>query len=71
MRRQFLGIEKQNLHGGLCLTDPPVISFDRESHLNVLLCDSGEFNDKINKEITLRIIPNSADNHGVAEGAHG
>ena len=71
MRRQFLGSEKHNLHDGLCLADPPVISFDRESHLNVLLCDSGEFNDKTNKEKILHIIPNRADNHGVAEEVHG
>ena len=46
-------------------------SFDRESQLNVLLYGSDEFNVKMNKEIVLRIIPNRADNTGVAEGAHG
>ena len=51
LRRQFLASERHNLHDDLCLRDSPVISFDRESHLNVLLYGSDEFNDKINKEI--------------------
>ena len=36
-----------------------------------LLYGSYEFNDKINKEIILRIISNRADDTRVAEGAHG
>ena len=51
LRRQFLACERHNLHDDLCLRDSPVISFDRESHLNVLLYRSDEFNNKINKEI--------------------
>ena len=58
---------KDNLHDDLCLTDPPVIIFDGESQLNALLYGSDEFNDKINKEILLRIIPNRADDTGVVE----
>ena len=42
--------------------------FDRESLLNALRYGSDEFNDKINKEILLRIIPSRADDTGVAEG---
>ena len=43
----------------LCLTDPPVLSFDEESPLNVLLHGS-EFNNKVNREMLLHIIPNLA-----------
>ena len=53
LRCQFLASERQ---------------FDGESLLNALLYGSDEFNDKINKEILLRIIPNRADDTGVAEG---
>ena len=67
---QFLAREGHNLHDGLCLIDHRVISFDGESQLNVLLYGSDEFNDKINKEIVLCIIPNGADDTVVAEGAH-
>ena len=38
--------------------------------LNVLLYGSHELNNKINKEIIFRIIPNRADDTGVCEGAH-
>ena len=48
LRCQFLASERRNLHNDLCLIDPPVISFDGESQLNVLLYGSDEFNDKIN-----------------------
>ena len=68
LRCQFLDNERHNLHDDLCLIDPPVITFDGESQLNVLLYGSDEFNDKINKEIVLRIIANRADDIGVAEG---
>ena len=44
---------------------------DRESQLNVLSYGSDEFNDKINEEIILRIIANTADDTGLAEGVHG
>ena len=71
LRCQFLASERHNLHDDLFLIDPPVVSFDGESQLNVLLYGSDGFNDKINKEIVLRIIPDRADNTGVAEGAHG
>ena len=72
LRCQFLASERHNLHDDLCLIDPAVISFDREYHLNVLLYGSlHDFNDKINKEIILCIIPNRADHTGVAEGTHG
>ena len=71
MRCQFLASERHNHHADLFLIDPPVVSFDGESQLNVLLYGSDGFNDKINKEIVLRIIPDRADNTGVAEGAHG
>ena len=54
----ILGSERHNLHDNLCLTDSPVICFDRESLLNVLLYCSDEFNDKIKIEILLPIIPN-------------
>ena len=70
MRCQFLVSERDNLHDNLCLIDPPVISFDEESKLNVLLHGSDELNDKISKEIVIRIIPNMANNTRVAEGAH-
>ena len=65
---QFLASERHNLHDDLCLIDLLVINFDKESQLNVLLYGSDEFNNKINKEIILRIIPNRADNTGIAEG---
>ena len=71
MRCQFLESERHNHHDDLCLIDPPVISFDGESLLNILLCDSDEFNDKINKAIVICIIPNRIDDAGVPEGAHG
>ena len=54
----ILGSERHNLHDNLCLTDSPVICFDRESLLNVLLYCSDEFNDKIKIEILLPIITN-------------
>ena len=60
---QFLASERHNR-----LIDLLVINFDKESQLNVLLYGSDEFNNKINKEIILRIIPNRADNTGIAEG---
>ena len=47
---------KDNLHDDFCLIDPPVIRFDVESQLNVLLYGSGEFNDKINKEIHFSVL---------------
>ena len=47
---------KDNLHNDFCLIDPPVILFDVESQLNVLLYGSGEFNDKINKEIHFSVL---------------
>ena len=68
---QFLASERHNLHDDLCLIDPPVISFDGESQLNVLLYGWDEFNDKTNKEIVLRVIPNRAEDTMVAEGTHG
>ena len=68
MRCQFHFSERHNLHDDLCLIDPPVISFDGESLLNALLYGSDEFNDKINKEILLRITPSRADDTGMAEG---
>ena len=55
----------------LCLINPLAKSFNRESHLNVLLYGSDEFNDRIKKEIFLCILPNKVDDNGVAEGAHG
>ena len=67
---QFLASER-HLHDDLSLIDPPVISFDRESQLNVPLYGSDQFNDKTNKEMIFRIIPNRADDTGVAKGAHG
>ena len=66
-----LASERQKFHDDLCLIDPPVISFNGESQLNFLLYGSDEFNDKINKEIVIRIIPNRADDTRVAEGAYG
>ena len=48
LRCQFLASERHNLHDDLCLIDPPVISFDGESQLNVLRYGSVEFNNKIN-----------------------
>ena len=71
LRCQFLASERHNLYDYLCLIDPPVISFDGVSPLNASRHGSDEFNGKINKEILLRIIPNRADDNGVAEGAHG
>ena len=62
--------ERHNLHDYLCPIDPPVISFDRKSHLNVVLYASNDFNDEMNKETILCIIPNRADDTGVAEGVH-
>ena len=47
---------KDNLHDDFCLIDPPVIRFDVESQLNVLLYGSGEFNYKINKEIHFSVL---------------
>ena len=67
---QFLASERRNLHDDLCLIDPPVISFDGESQLNVLLYGSDKFNDKINKEIVLRIIPKRADDTRGAKETH-
>ena len=64
LRCQFLASERHNLHDAHCLIDPPVVSFDRESLLKVLLYSSDEFNDKINKKIFLCIIPNKADDTG-------
>ena len=61
LRCQFLASERHNLHDVLFLIDLSVISFDGESLLNPLLRGSDEFNDKINKEILLCIIPNRAD----------
>ena len=49
LRCQFLASERRNLHDDLCLIDPPVISFDGESQLNVLLYVSDKFDDKIKK----------------------
>ena len=49
LRCQFLASERQNHHDDLCLIDAPVISFNGESQLNILLYGSDEFNDKINK----------------------
>ena len=60
LRFHFFASERHNLHDDLCLLDPPVISFDEKSLLNALLYGSDEFNDKINREIHLRIIPNLA-----------
>ena len=56
LRCQFLAREGHNLHDGLCLIDHPVISFNGESPLNVLLYGSDEFNDKINKEIHFSVL---------------
>ena len=67
MCRQFLASERHNFHDDLCLIDPPVIGFDGESQLNVLLYGSDEFNDKINIEKVIRIVPNRADDTEVAE----
>ena len=47
--------------------DLPVITFDGESLLNVLLYGSDKFNDEIDKKILLSIIPNKVDDTGVAE----
>ena len=58
LRCQFLASERHILHDDLCLIDPPVISFDEGSLLNALLYGSDEFNDKIHREILLRIKPN-------------
>ena len=51
--------------------EPRFITFDGESLLNALLYGPDEFNDKINEEIILRIMPNTADNTGLAEEGHG
>ena len=64
---QFHVSETHDLHDALCLIDPTAISFDGESQLNALLYGSDEFDIKINKEILSRIIPNRADDTGVAE----
>ena len=71
MRCQFLASERHNLDDNLFLIEPRFISFDGESLLNALLYGPDEFNDKINEEIILRIIPNTADNTGLAEEGHG
>ena len=68
LRCQFITSERHNLHGDLCLIDPPVIIFDGESLLNALLHGSDEFHGKINEEAFLRFIPNRADFIGVTEG---
>ena len=70
LRCQVLVIERHNPHDDLCLTDTPVISFDGESPLNARPYSSDEFNDKINRETVLRIIPNRVDDTGVAERAY-
>ena len=49
------------------MKDPPTITFEWEFPLNALRYGSDEFNDKINKEILFRIIPNRAEDTGVAE----
>ena len=64
---QFLASETYNLHDDLCLIDPPDVKFDGQPLLNALLYGSDEFNDKINKVILLRIMPNRADDPGMAE----
>ena len=71
LRCLFLARERHNLHDDLCLIDSPVTSFDGESQLNVLLYGWDEFNDKINKEIVIRFLPNKAGDTGVEKGAHG
>ena len=38
------------------MRDPPIISFDEESLLNILLNGSDDFDDKINREILVRTI---------------
>ena len=38
------------------MRDPPIISFDEESLLNVLLNGSDDFDDEINGEILVRTI---------------
>ena len=60
LRCQLLASERHNLYDNLCLIDPPVACFDEESLLNALLYGSDEFNDKINREIFLRITLNLA-----------
>ena len=67
MRYQFLASEIHNLPDSLCLTDPPVTSSDGESQLNAPLHGWDGFNDKINKKILFRFLPNT----GVAGGGGG
>ena len=55
LRCQFLARERQNIHDDLYQIDPSIISYDEESLLNALPYGSDEFNDKINREILLRI----------------
>ena len=55
LRCQFLAFERHNLHDDLCLVDPPVM-------IENVMYGSDEFNDKIDKEIILCIIPNRAEN---------
>ena len=38
------------------MRDPPIISFDEESLLNILLNGSDDFDDEINREILVRTI---------------
>ena len=38
------------------MRDPPIISFDVESLLNILLNGSDDFDDEINREILVRTI---------------
>ena len=59
LRYQFLASEIHNLPDSLCLIDPPVTSSDGESQLNAPLHDSDGFNDKINKKILSRFLPNT------------
>ena len=49
------------------MKDLPVITFDRESLLNVVLYGSDKFNDEIDKKILLSILPNRVDDTGVAK----
>ena len=70
LRCQFLASERHNPNDDLYLIDPPVISFDGESLLNALLYGSEEFNDKINREMLLRIMPNRADETRVGGTPH-
>ena len=68
LRCQFLASKRHNLHDDLCLIDLPIISFVGESQLNVLLYGQDEFNDKINKDLVFRIMPNKADDTGQPRG---